>query len=329
MMEWTSFFAGVLALLVAQSAARTTPPSVFSYEGLTPPGYFPVYQPDLPPLKLKGPQRRPINLPCQRMMYQAIRLINAATNPNPLVWAYNSSLYNSLFDQNVKLRITPLGNFDGIKMVVGYFFTLTAYWIPFRDRVVEKMICSGNRVAWEATVINEALLSYPYTNTNTSMWAFMTFDPTTYLVTSIEATFLQLGYKFDTPYPDVVNPRNPDNMTYYQERIAVLCRGSVNGQLKGRPLIPGGTCQGSNAQWNNTLGLSQYDYCTHFLTNETPFGSWNNAWSNTVICRLIHVQLTFDEPDLHCSHIGPTGGGVCVDHSYNSWFVNSAGVVTY
>ena len=34
--------------------------------------------------------------------------------------------------------------------------------------------------------------------------------------------------------------------------------------------IPGGTCQGLNAIWNNIYGLSQFDYCMNWFQNEIP-----------------------------------------------------------
>lgn len=35
-----------------------------------------------------------------------------------------------------------------------------------------------------------------------------------------------------------------------------------------------------------------------------------------MVCRIIHVRLVGVNPGLHCPHVGPSGGGKCVDVPY-------------
>lgn len=35
-----------------------------------------------------------------------------------------------------------------------------------------------------------------------------------------------------------------------------------------------------------------------------------------MVCRLVHVKLADVNPGLHCPHVGPNGGGKCVDEGY-------------
>lgn len=42
---------------------------------------------------------------------------------------------------------------------------------------------------------------------------------------------------------------------------------------------------------------------------EKEYGYFWNGWSDTVACRVIHSILTRVDPDTHCPHIGPSGGG--------------------
>jgi hypothetical protein len=81
----------------------------------------------------------------------------------------------------------------------------------------------------------------------------------------------------------------------------------------------GGTCQGANAQWNNTYGLSQFDYCMNYIQTYIPYGSWNWGNQNNTICRLVHSQLTYFDPEDHCPHVG-WGGAFCQDFPYDSYF---------
>jgi hypothetical protein len=77
--------------------------------------------------------------------------------------------------------------------------------------------------------------------------------------------------------------------------------------------------KGSNEIWANNYGLSPYDYCFGFLSG-IEYGSYNRLNSNTVLCRLVHAQLTLFDPAAHCSHVSPGGGMACVDFTYESFY---------
>jgi hypothetical protein len=68
-------------------------------------------------------------------------------------------------------------------------------------------------------------------------------------------------------------------------------------------------CTGDLRQYNST------DYCNQFLTKQTRFGAAYEMGRNTLLCRMVHQNLVPSRPDVHCSHIGPTGGGMCCDDS--------------
>lgn len=75
---------------------------------------------------------------------------------------------------------------------------------------------------------------------------------------------------------------------------------------------------------NDTRGNNQqYDSvaeCVDYLTNKIPFGSFWTAGSNSVACRSIHVELAFIRPQVHCVHVGPTGGTKCHDFPYRTFY---------
>ncbi len=113
------------------------------------------------------------------------------------------------------------------------------------------------------------------------------------------------------------------------EFIDQICNITVLGIQPGvNPnTVVGGTCNNtynywSNAYWNDTYTLSlnpatsipdRYTYCQYYLSTVIPFGSWNWASQNSVTCRLIHVQLTYVAPQIHCRHVGPPGDPYCID----------------
>lgn len=69
-------------------------------------------------------------------------------------------------------------------------------------------------------------------------------------------------------------------------------------------------CTGAHLQYNSTAD------CIKTLSAK-PFGDWDEVWGDNVVCRTLHVQLARLRPSVHCPHVGPTGGGKCVDVKYN------------
>lgn len=51
--------------------------------------------------------------------------------------------------------------------------------------------------------------------------------------------------------------------------------------------------------------------------SQKDFGDWNELWADNVICQTLHVVLAKLRPDVHCEHVGPSGGWKCVDVDYN------------
>ncbi|THX27189.1 hypothetical protein D6D12_05675 [Aureobasidium pullulans] len=66
-------------------------------------------------------------------------------------------------------------------------------------------------------------------------------------------------------------------------------------------------CNGTNLQYANQQA------CENHLYNETRFGDGWEWGMDTVSCRMIHQNMAPLRPDVHCEHIGPSGGGMCVD----------------
>ena len=67
------------------------------------------------------------------------------------------------------------------------------------------------------------------------------------------------------------------------------------------------SCTGENKQYNNSSDC--YDY----LTQKIRFGKSYELGRNTLLCREVHEHMVPLRPDVHCSHIGPSGGNYCVD----------------
>ncbi|KAL8726172.1 MAG: hypothetical protein Q9166_006889 [cf. Caloplaca sp. 2 TL-2023] len=67
-------------------------------------------------------------------------------------------------------------------------------------------------------------------------------------------------------------------------------------------------CRGANAQYQSN------EECFGFLTKQVRFGQAYELGRNTLLCRMVHQNMVPFRPDVHCSHIGKTGGGHCDDN---------------
>ncbi|KAI5198617.1 hypothetical protein E4T39_06668 [Aureobasidium subglaciale] len=66
-------------------------------------------------------------------------------------------------------------------------------------------------------------------------------------------------------------------------------------------------CNGTNLQYESQAA------CEDYLGKQTRFGEGWEWGMDTVACRMIHQNMVPLRPDVHCEHIGPSGGGMCVD----------------
>ena len=55
-----------------------------------------------------------------------------------------------------------------------------------------------------------------------------------------------------------------------------------------------------------------FDDCLSFL-GSTRFGESYEAGRDTILCRSIHQNMVPFRPQVHCPHIGKSGGGMCTD----------------
>ncbi|KAL1597706.1 hypothetical protein SLS60_008192 [Paraconiothyrium brasiliense] len=66
-------------------------------------------------------------------------------------------------------------------------------------------------------------------------------------------------------------------------------------------------CEGDNSQYDSE------QECNKFLTEDVRFGQSFELGMNTLLCRNVHEIMVKFRPDVHCPHIGKTGGGQCMD----------------
>ncbi|BGP44477.1 hypothetical protein JCM10450v2_000291 [Rhodotorula kratochvilovae] len=69
-------------------------------------------------------------------------------------------------------------------------------------------------------------------------------------------------------------------------------------------------CVGENQQYES------YDQCYNFITEERKWGEPWEGGLDTNWCRYVHLNMVQFRPDVHCSHVGPSGGDMCINRDY-------------
>ncbi|KAF8188265.1 hypothetical protein K438DRAFT_1972451 [Mycena galopus ATCC 62051] len=134
------------------------------------------------------------------------------------------------------------------------------------------------------------------------------------LVTQYDAILYRSGALIASVWPQVATaaiadlnlPANTSETVAVQTRAATdICAGHA------------AYCTGANQQYNSTQD------CMNFVLNQISLGEIWQGGQNTAFCRYIHTPMLQLRPSVHCPHIGPTGGDMCFDHTYDSMVTES------
>ncbi len=201
-------------------------------------------------------------------------------------------------------RVDISRTFDGAELNTEYIFGL------FTDPTRVALI--GVPVAYEivqfAATDNIASASTIFTYNDTTFGVqipvtidtFITWDETTKQITQYDATFRWFGFLLDTL---VMETAAQINATSSAQAIAFLTNTFATSLCETHTTY----CNGTNQQYADSAS------CNDFLTEQIRFGQAYELGRNTLLCRLVHGGMVKFRPEVHCPHIGPSGGGMCVD----------------
>jgi len=192
-----------------------------------------------------------------------------------------------IFNANASGRITPVGEFDDQIGSFEYFYGLASVVDMIQANFI-KLFARDNEVSIRVDLlVNQSSVSVQGFQ-NVTQTGFITFDSDSRIL-SYDLAILRLGQA--TVIPPVA----------YPSVIVGICQ------------VHSAFCLGANQQYAN------YNSCISEITT-FPFGTWDNLASNTTACRQLHSALVPRRPDIHCPHIGPTGGNACIDLPYAEWY---------
>jgi hypothetical protein len=288
----------------------------------TPSAALPATSSSTPPSAL---ERRGGNA-CRERNFNTINTIyNLTVWPNQLPVFQNGTIPTGLFNDNVTGRVDPVGTFQGLQDSIEYFFALsplptqngvsaaiTGYQIT--EFTSECADVASSVVYLFSTVVNPGAPNDGQVLPTLKQVAFWKFDECGAVL------------KYDAWIPnlnDWVTMATGSDITdtkFQANSVLGLCAMT---QLR---------CTGADQQWAD-LGA-----CIDGLSAK-PYGNYDEAWGDNIVCRFIHVVLTQIRPDVsvfhshtcrrqyadiraqvHCQHVGPTGGGKCVNLDYNDQY---------
>ncbi|KAJ7190395.1 hypothetical protein GGX14DRAFT_605759 [Mycena pura] len=208
-----------------------------------------------------------------------------------------------LFNANATGRVTPVGEFNGFQDSIEYFWGLAPLptGVPPNGVITKATLMeftSGCAQVAASTVYLRVNTLNPDNSTGALIGtlkqiAFWHFDHTG-AVLKYDAWIPNLDPFTSLLFgvPDFLSPAM-ENTT-----LQAVCAGQAQ------------RCVGPNQVYADA------DACVATLSAR-PFGRMDEAWGDNVCCRFIHLILAAIRPEVHCPHVGPTGGGKCIDIPYN------------
>jgi hypothetical protein len=245
--------------------------------------------------------------------------------PTPISILKGETTMTDVFEEKVvRGRVNPVGDFPEFASVLEYFYALAVTPGSVVQAVKFKSLFAGDdkvavevdiffcRAPYEGCDPNVPVSANAHTLTQVGFFQFNRFNR----VISLDLNILNLGRASDLPdIPEV-----------HAEAIAQICTALTIAHIS--PLtgavVYSGTCTSSFDSADDfapefPVSDIPFQNCVGFMQS-IPFGTWDRGHSNTVVCRQLHSLLTPVDPDMHCPHTSPSGGGKCEDVSYADYY---------
>ena len=158
---------------------------------------------------------------------------------------------------------------------------------------VEEFVGSGNLVSVTVTVS----MNYPALTwiSPVQITTFITFDQRG-RISQYDAVFKWLDWQFATLLQKAQALAGNSSVVGLVENLLIQEICSVASQY----------CIGDLQQYSSTSD------CSTFLSSIRLGEVWELGM-NTLTCRVVHRNMVPYRPDVHCAHIGKSGGGYCTD----------------
>lgn len=227
-------------------------------------------------------------------------IYNLTIFPNqvPIITLGSAAVPAGLFTANATGRISPVGNYTNFEDSIEYFFALPPLPISNKNSAAftrfelaqfssECPEVAASTVYLYASVVNASSPDNGKLITILKQTGFWRFNDKGE-VTNYDLALIEVDH-----FIEELTSTDYNDPASQQELIHTTCNAQA---LR---------CNGPNQVYESI------EQCIEIL-NQKDFGRYTNVWSDSVVCRSIHIVLTLTRPQHHCKHVGPTGGGkVC------------------
>ncbi|KAK4124424.1 hypothetical protein N657DRAFT_655665 [Parathielavia appendiculata] len=256
------------------------------------------------PTKKHWKSQRPESSYARRNFETISRIYNLTVYPNqlPIFQAGGVGVPKGLFSANPVGRVDPVGTFTDFEHSIEYFFALS----PLPEANPVRAAITGYQITEFSSQCRNVAASIVYLYCSVVNPGSPDHGkPLPPLKQVAFWRFNKCGAvkKYDAWIPNLNSWFEATTASYVTDPVF---RNASIEQICGATQM---RCQGPNAQW------SSVGECVAALSQKT-YGSYDEVWGDNIVCRSIHLVLTQVRPDVHCPHVGPTGGGKCVDVAY-------------
>ncbi|KAK7190305.1 hypothetical protein DPSP01_006129 [Paraphaeosphaeria sporulosa] len=227
---------------------------------------------------------------------------------------------STIWAKNVQGRVSDTRNFEGRELNTEYIFGL---FVPSESvSIIGKpgpfeiiQFAANQNIASATTRVNFTFPSFGNITLPIVIGTWMTYNEAKE-ITQYDVVFKWFG-------------------NVLQLLLSTVDKDPVKAQAKGAIALSKSVCA-SHTQFCTGKNI-QYDSeeeCIRFMTKDIRFGQSFELGANTLLCRNVHQKMLPFRPDVHCPHIGKSGGGQCADDiTYvqkvtEDYFKNSAWIST-
>lgn len=248
------------------------------------------------------------------------KLNNAFLYPNNVPIA--KAGHTDLFAEEIQGRVDITSTFDGMELNVEYIFGLFANLATSQVPTLLPVPLSWRMIAFASegpVTTASAIFDFQHLPTNTTLPvqvdSFLRLDDEgriqQYDIIFRRYTFAS-RYMTQKLVPYILANTNSTDVP--PDQITPELISKLTSKLLAQSICATHTqyCLGSNQQYETQ------EACNEFLTTKIRLGQPDEMGMNTVLCRAIHVNMVSFRPDVHCPHVGPLGGGMCIDREYLS-----------
>ncbi|KAK4497198.1 hypothetical protein PRZ48_011648 [Zasmidium cellare] len=237
---------------------------------------------------------------------RAIYDLTVYPNNIPILMAGGQAVPPGLFAEHATGRVSPVGDFEDFEDSIEYFFALAP--TPFTN--------NASTAFYDSQVVDfvsgcaDVAASLVYFRTGSVDPLTGQLDQSRPVSTLSQVAFWRFDQsgaveKYQAWVPNLQAwTRASSGIDYTSTQVQTGAAAALCPVIQQR-------CTGADQQFSTVQD------CTQQLSAK-PFGNFDEAWGDNIACRTIHIILTMVRPDVHCPHVGPSGGGKCVDVDYST-----------